>query len=324
MDWIRGEGGLRRLAGPCAVTVGGFDGLHLGHRAIIERLQRVAEARGLPTAVVLFEPLPTEFFARADNPPPRLYRLRERARIIERLGVDCLVCLRFSQALADCPARDFVERVLVGGLRARALVVGHDFRFGKDRGGDFTTLRESGACCGFETEQVAAVEHAGARVSCTRIRNALLVGDVALANRLLGRRFGVVGRVVAGRGLGAQLGFPTANVACGRRPPPLAGVYAAAVDGDSGETFDAVVNAGFRPTVEGTRRAAWRLEAHLLDFAGDLYGRRVTVRPLCKLRDEKKFASLAELRVNVALDVATARRWFDERAPAPRAAGAPV
>ena len=315
MDWIRGEGGLRCRAGPCAATVGGFDGLHIGHQAIIGHLRRVAEARGLPAAVVLFEPLPSEFFAGPGGAPPRLYRLRERARIIEDLGVDCLVCLRFSRALADCSAHDFIERVLVGGLRARALIVGHDFRFGKDRGGDFATLREGGARHGFEAEQVAAVEHAGAHVSCTRIRDALLAGDVALANRLLGRRFGVAGRVVAGRRIGgAKLGFPTANVACGRRPPPLAGVYAAAVDDDSGGTQNAVVNAGFRPTLEDARRADWRLEAHLLDFDGDLYGRRLTVRPLCKLRDEKKFASLAELRDNVARDVVAARRWFDERA----------
>lgn len=324
MDWIRGEGGLRRLAAPCAVTVGGFDGLHIGHQAIIGRLRRTARARRLPTAVVLFEPLPAEFFARAGETPSRLYRLRERARIIEGAGVDYLVCLRFSQAVADCPAHAFIERVVVGGLRARVVVVGHDFRFGKDRGGDFTTLCQSGARYGFETEQVAAVECAGARVSCTRIRDALLAGDVDLANRLLGRSFGVAGRVVAGRGLGAQLGFPTANVACGRRPPPLAGVYAAAVESASGETFDAVVNAGFRPTVEGARRRDWRLEAHLLDFDGDLYGRRLTVRPLRKLRDEKKFASLAELRANVARDAAAARRWFDQRAPAARAAGAPA
>ena len=314
MDWIRGEGGLRRLDVPCAATVGGFDGLHVGHQEIIGQLRRVAAARGLPSAVVLFEPLPAEFFAGAGEAPPRLYRLRARARIIEDLGVDCLVCLRFSQALADCPADDFIERVLVRGLRARALVVGHDFRFGKDRGGDFATLREGGARHGFDVRQVAAVEHAGARVSCTRIRDALLAGDVASANSLLGRRFGVAGRVVAGRRLGAKLGFPTANVACGRRPPPLAGVYAAAVDDDAGGARNAVVNAGFRPTLEDARRADWRLEAHLLDFDGDLYGRRLTVRPLCKLRDEKKFASLAELRDNVARDVATARRWFGERA----------
>ncbi len=323
MKCIHGEGGPGRPASPCVATIGGFDALHLGHQAVIRRLRRMAAAHGLPSTVVLFEPLPSEFFAGEAKAPPRLYRLRERARILAGLGVDQLVCLRFSSAIAGLPARTFIERFLVRGLSVRGLVVGHDFCFGRNRDGDFATLRQNRARYGFEVEQVAAVPEGGVRVSSTRIREALLAGDVGLANRLLGRRFGVAGRIVAGRGLGAELGFPTANIACGRRPPPLAGVFAVEVETDTGETRGGVANAGYRPTVEDAGQRRWRLEAHLFDFSGDLYGRRVEVRPLFRIRDEKKFASLTELKENIAHDILAARRYFNTGA-ARQAAGAHV
>lgn len=318
MECIHGERGLARAGGPCVATVGGFDALHPGHRAVIGRLRRMAAAHGLPSVAVLFEPLPSEFFAAP--PPPRLYRLRERAAQLASLGVERLVCLRFSRAIADMEAAVFIERFLVQGLAVRGLVVGHDFRFGKNREGDFAMLREAGARRGFEAEQVAAVSMDGVRISSTRIREALLAGDMDAANRLLGRRYGVAGRIVAGRGLGAQLGFPTANIACGPRPPPLAGVFAVEVEG-GGSVRRGVANAGFRPTLNDAGRR-WQLEAHLLDFSGDLYGRRLEVRPLFRLRDEKKFSSVEELKENIAGDILAARRWFDgggRRAAAARA-----
>jgi len=317
MECFHGERGLMRAGGPCVATVGGFDALHPGHRAVIGRLRRMAAAHGLPPVVVLFEPLPSEFFAAP--PPPRLYRLRERAALLAGLGVERLVCLRFSRAIAGIAADVFIERFLVRGLAVRGLVVGHDFRFGKNREGGFATLREAGARHGFETEQVAAVCGDGARISSTRIRETLLAGDIAAANRLLGRRYAVAGRIVAGRGLGAQLGFPTANIACGPRPPPLAGVFAVEVEGGGGARCG-VANAGFRPTLEDAGLRRWQLEAHLLDFSGDLYGRRLEVRPLFRIRDEKKFSSVEELKENIAGDIVAARRWFDNGGVRRRAA----
>ena len=309
MKCFHGEHGLAHARGPCVATVGGFDALHPGHQAVIGQLRRMAAARGLPSVVVLFEPLPPEFFAAP--PPPRLYRLRERAAHLAGLGVERLVCLRFSRAIADMEAAVFIERFLVRGLAVSGLVVGHDFRFGKNREGDFAMLREAGARHGFDAEQVAAVSGDGARISSTRIRETLLAGDIAAANRLLGRPYSVAGRIVAGRGLGAQLGFPTANIACGPRRPPLAGVFAVEVAG-GGDTRRGVANAGFRPTLNDAGLRRWQLEAHLLDFSGDLYGRRLEVRPLFRIRDEKKFSSVEELKENIANDIVAARRWFDD------------
>ena len=303
VEFIRGDCKLHSRHRGCVAAFGGFDGLHLGHRAVIERALALAGTHAQPSTVVLFEPLPREFLdARAA--PPRLYPLRERVAVIESLGVERIVCLRFNARVAAIEAEEFIERVLVARLGVRALVVGEGFRFGRGKEGDVALLDAAAARHGFTTECVTAVRaDSGRRVSSTWVREVLTRGDFTQAAHLLGRAYSVGGRVVRGHGRGAQLGFPTANLALGRRPPPLRGVFAVLVEGAGAGLLPGVANAGYRPTFGGGK---FCFEVHLPGFSANLYGRRLRVRFLEKMRNEQRFGGTDELKSRVREDVAAA------------------
>lgn len=305
--------GPKQLALPdrgCVATIGNFDGVHLGHRAVIERLAAAARRLELPVCVVLFEPQPREYFDIA-TAPPRLMRLREKLVRLAELPVDWVLLLRFQQSLAQLPAEAFIEQLLVERLRVRYLVVGDDFRFGSKRRGNFAMLEAFGQRHGFEVADTPSVVMDGIRVSSTRIREALAGGDLKLAERLLGRPFSISGRVIHGDKRGRNLGFPTANILMRRKNTPLLGVFAVTMAGIAPTPVAGVANVGIRPTIAGSRRVL--LETHLLEFAEDLYGRKVEVIFHQKLRDERRFADLHELRAQIAQDVAAARHYFADR-----------
>lgn len=311
MELIRGLHNLQRRNASgtaCVATVGNFDGAHCGHIAIIQQLKEHAQAMGLPACVMLFEPQPREFFT-PDTAPARLMTLREKAEVLAAHGVDWLLCVRFDRRFCSLTAAAFCEQILIEGLGVRYLVVGDDFRFGHDRCGDFHFLQQAGARLGFGVEETRTFTLDGERVSSTRIREALHAGDFALANHLLGRPFSFSGRVAHGDKLGRTLGVPTANLWPNRVKSPLHGVYAVWVVLDNGERHAAVANVGPRPTVGGKR---WRLETHLLDFQGDLYGRRIHTEFIAKIRDEKKFSGLDELTANIRNDIDTAKQIFKQ------------
>ncbi|MWV11772.1 bifunctional riboflavin kinase/FAD synthetase [Pseudomonas sp. R-28-1W-6] len=306
MQLVRGLHNLLPLSQGCVATIGNFDGVHRGHQAILARLRERAIELGVPSCVVIFEPQPREFFG-PDTAPARLTRLREKLELLAGQGVDRVLCLAFNRRLRELSAAEFVRQVLVDGLGVRHLEVGDDFRFGCDRSGDFAFLVQAGAQQGFSVEAALTVELDADRVSSTRVRQALQAGELELAERLLGRPFALTGRVLHGQKLARQLGTPTANVQLKRRQPPLRGVFlvSALVDG---QRYRGVANIGQRPTVAGDGRP--HLEVHLLDFAGDLYGRRLTVIFHHKLRDEQRFASLEALKAAIDADVAAARAYW--------------
>jgi len=317
MELIRGHYNLRLRHRGCVATIGNFDGLHIGHRAILERLIEISTEMKLPSMVITFEPHPQEFFNPARR-PPRLTSFREKIEVLARVPIDRVLCLHFNRALAEMSALDFIHKLLVDALGVRCLVVGGDFRFGHRRVGDVPLLRQEGERLGFEVIVMDAVEIDGRRISSTRIRDALQRGDLAEAERLLGRRYRLAGLVVAGDGRGRQIGFPTANVHLQRRAyargatphdAPLAGVFAVEVYGVQENALKGVANIGVRPTFGGQPRSV--LEVHLLDFDGDLYGRHILVEFHTRLRDERRFDSPEALRQQIAKDVAEARAWFE-------------
>ena len=286
------------------VCIGAFDGLHLGHRALVRRAVERARALGVEAVALGFEPLPREFFAPAD-PPPRLMLPRTKVEGLARLGVDVVGLLRFNRPFTAMTAEAFVQRVLVGRLRAREVWVGPQFRFGHRRGGDLETLRREGAAHGFTAHEIEPVLVDGERVSSTRIRAALTAGDFETAARLLGVPYAISGRVVHGRQLGRTLGFPTANLRFAGKVPALSGIYATWVHGVADRPWPAVSSFGTRPTVGGVEPL---LEAHLFDFDGDLYGRRISVEFVARLRDEEKYPDLPTLVAQMDRDADMARR----------------
>ena len=303
MQLVRGLHNLRPQHRGCVATIGNFDGVHRGHQAILARLRERALELGVPSCVVIFEPQPREFFA-PDTAPARLARLRDKLQLLAAEGVDRVLCLAFNQRLSKLSASEFVDTILVDGLGVQHLEVGDDFRFGCDRLGDFDFLLQAGQVHGFTVEAAQTVELDGIRVSSTQVRNALAAADFALAERLLGRPYRIAGRVLHGQKLARQLGTPTANIQLKRRRVPLSGVYLASIEID-GKAWPGVGNIGVRPTVAGDGRP--HLEIHLLDFAGDLYGRRLTVEFHHKLREEQRFASLEALKSAIDADIAAAR-----------------
>ncbi|MFT4197006.1 MAG: bifunctional riboflavin kinase/FAD synthetase [Pseudoxanthomonas sp.] len=297
------EGGVLAPTGS-VVCIGAFDGLHLGHRALVRRAVARARELGVPAVALCFEPLPREFF-RPDDPPPRLLLPRDKVQGLCELGCEWVGLLRFDRRMTRMDARAFVTGLLVERLRAREVWIGPDFRFGHGRGGDLTLLQALGGEHGFAAHAIAPVHCAdGERVSSTRIRMALKAGDFAHAERLLGRPYAIGGRVVRGRQLGRTLGFPTANL---RFPylPALSGIYATWVHGLTEAPWPSVSSFGTRPTVEGVEPL---LEAHLFDFDGDLYGRHLRVEFVARLRDEEKFDGLQALTAQMHRDAANARQ----------------
>ena len=290
------------------VCIGAFDGLHLGHRALVRHAVERARALDVDAVALSFEPLPREFFA-AGTPPPRLSLPRARIEGLRELGIDRVGLLRFDAKLAALAPEAFVETVLARRLSAREVWVGPDFRFGHRRAGDIGVLRAQGARYGFEAGEIAPLHLEGARVSSTRIRRALVDGDFGLAARLLGKPYAVSGRVVRGQRLGRTLGYPTANLRFGGKVPALRGIYATRVHGvDRNRPWPSVSSFGTRPTVGGVEPL---LEAHLFDFDGDLYGRRIEVEFVARLRDEEKFDDLPALVAQMDRDAAQARGLLD-------------
>jgi riboflavin kinase/FMN adenylyltransferase len=306
-----------RADSPIALTIGNFDGVHLGHRAMIARLAESARPRGLPVSVMTFEPQPQEFFA-PDQAPARLTTLREKLELLSACGVDRVYVCSFGYRFAQLSADEFVTRILHSGLAVRWLLVGDDFRFGARRAGDIAMLRAMASHAGFEVEAMASVTTVGVRVSSTAIRVCLERGDLDAAESLLGRRYAIAGKVVSGDRLGAKLGYPTANVQLKRLRAPLSGIFVIEVDGLANAPLPGVASLGVRPTVKDRGRPT--LEAHLFDFDRNLYGKRITVRFLKKLRDEQKFANLDALVAQMHLDAAAARDFL-LTAKAPRREG---
>ncbi|CAL1241774.1 bifunctional riboflavin kinase/FAD synthetase [Candidatus Methylocalor cossyra] len=304
---VHGSARLDPSGSGCVATIGNFDGVHLGHRAVLEHLAEMGGRLGLPTWVILFEPQPREYFDPA-GAPPRLTRLREKLARLAELPVDFVLLLRFNRKLAELPAAAFIREILIEKLAVKYLVVGDDFRFGRNREGDFHLLEAFGRRAGFAVAGTPSVLVEGERVSSTLIREALAAGRLERAAALLGRPYSVCGRVTHGEKRGRTLGFPTANVLMRRRNTPVQGVFAVTMAGLRDHPWPGVANVGLRPTVAGGR--AVLLETHLFDFSGDLYGRMVEVVFHRKLREERRFASLAELRAQIERDVAEARDHF--------------
>jgi riboflavin kinase/FMN adenylyltransferase len=300
--------GFNSLGTPHAVTIGNFDGLHLGHQAMLARLQDVARTRGLPSCVLSFEPHPREFFT-PEQAPARLSSLREKAECLQRTGIDRLHVFRFDRAFSALSPEAFIEQVLGHTLQARYVLVGDDFRYGAKRAGDFALLKQAGASLDFDAEFLPTVEVAGERSSSTAVRQALAAGELAHAARLLGRPYSISGRVVHGDKLGRDIGFPTANIQLKHNRPPLQGIFAVELCGLNGEPLPGVASLGKRPTVKGAD-AVPVLEVHLFDFSADIYGRRVRVDFLHKLRDEEKYPDLDSLVAQIRRDVDNARQFL--------------
>jgi riboflavin kinase/FMN adenylyltransferase len=304
MELVRGLHNLRARHRGSVVTIGNYDGVHRGHQHMLAVLQRRAEELGVPATVVTFEPTPREFFE-GPAAPSRLTRLREKLEALELYGVDRTVVLRFDDRMRGMGAGEFVDRLLVDGLGARHVVVGHDFHFARRREGTIETLRQAGAAHGFTVEEVGEFLVDGERVSSSLVREALNRGDLERASRLLGRPYRIAGRVRRGRKLGRSLGFPTANLALHRKVVPLWGIFAVRVCGAGLRDHPAVSSLGTRPTVNGTDPL---LEVHLFDFDGDLYGHYLDVDFVARLRDEQKFDSIEALVEQMHRDAAAARR----------------
>ena len=284
--------------------IGAFDGLHRGHQALVGHALARARALGVPAVALSFEPLPREYFARGER-PPRLLLPRAKFEGLRDLGMDVVGLLRFNAELSAMPAGEFVRRVLVERLRVREVWVGPQFRFGKGRQGDLGLLQELGAEFGFVAGEIAPVEVAGERVSSSRLREQLAAGDLDGAAQALGRRYAIDGKVVRGRQLGRRLGYPTANLRLMGKRTALTGIYATWVHGVGDTPRASVSSLGTRPTVYGTEPL---LEAHLFDFDGDLYGSRIRVEFVAKLRDEEKFDDLPALVRQMDVDAEQARR----------------
>ena len=292
---------------PVALTIGNFDGVHRGHQAMLARLCEAAEDLRLPAAVMTFDPHPREFFA-PRTAPPRLSTTRSKIELFGAFGVARVYLARFDARLAELSADAFVDDVLVWRLGVRWVLVGDDFRFGKGRAGNLSTLRAHART--FSVEALATIEAGGERASSTAVREALAAGDMARATGLLGRPYAIAGRIGHGRKLGRTLGFPTANIPL-RNQPPLSGIFAVKVLGLPGGECTGVASLGVRPTVEAGGKPL--LEVFVFDFDAPIYGRRVTVQFLHKLRDEARYPDLDALAQQIRVDVAQARDYFDQR-----------
>jgi len=290
-----------------ALTIGNFDGVHRGHQAMISRLVEAAEDLALPPTVLTFDPHPREFFA-PGSAPPRLSTLRDKLEMFSALGVARVHIARFDAGLAGLTASEFIDRVLVRSLGARWILVGEDFRFGRGRTGDLALLRASGRS--FSVETMPTVTLGAQRISSTAIREALAKGDLKRAAEMLGRPYAISGHVAHGEKLGRSLGFPTANVRL-QHKPPLSGIFAVRVRGLSDEPRIGAASLGVRPTVKAGARPL--LEVFIFDFEQAIYGRRIRVQFLHKLRDEERFADLDTLAQQIRADVASVREYFSTR-----------
>ena len=290
------------------MTIGSFDGVHIGHQAILQQVIDKAKSLDSLAVAMTFEPQPQEYFA-AETAPPRLMRLREKIEALLDFGMDLVVCLRFNDQLSSLTATEFVQDILVHGVNTRHLIVGDDFRFGCDRKGDFDTLVTMGQDLGFSVQNTQTVEVESQRVSSTLVRQLLHKSDFDQVSKLLGRPFSINGKVTFGQQLGRELGFPTANVNLNRFRAPLTGVYAVWVDIEGIEgRFKGAANVGVRPTIGDIEKPI--LEVHLLDFDRQIYGQRISVEFVNKIRDEQQFTSLEHLSDSISDDVIMIKQWF--------------
>jgi len=299
---------IESLGDGCVATIGAFDGLHVGHRQILDRVQSVAKEQGLNSLVFSFEPTPKEYFSR-QTPPARLMKFREKFQALDELGFDWFYCPRFGPTLANMEPDAFIDELLMGQLNVRHLIVGDDFQFARKRAGTIDDLHRKGAECGYSVEQVGSVIHAGQRVSSSVVRQALAAGDLDKARQLLGGWYKMSGVVVRGQLLGRELGMPTANVKLNRKLSPVQGIFAVRVGGivlngtDAG-WLNGVASVGTRPTVNGIEPL---IEVHIFDFDQDIYGAHIQVEFIAKLRDEVRFPDLESLRQQMFVDAEQAR-----------------
>ncbi len=304
MELIRGLNGLSDRHRGSVVTIGTFDGLHLGHQALLHRLKAHGTRLSRPAMVLTFEPMPREFLLGESQAPARLTSCRERWRVLERLGCDSLWLLRFGPPLRNLSGEAFAG-LMAKELRTPLVVVGHDFRFGRDGEATAAMLTDAGKRLGFDVDVVPPVTVDGERVSSSGVRDALARADFEQVRRWLGRPYSMTGRVIQGNRLGRNLGFPTANLQIERRRSPVQGIFAVRVHGAAPTPLPGVASLGTRPTVGGGRTL---LEAHVFDFSGDLYGREIEVEFVAKLRDEERFPSLEALVAQMRVDAAQARK----------------
>ncbi len=301
--------GLHRATRPAAITIGNFDGVHLGHRALLKQLHHMAAQRGLETAVMVFEPHPLEFFT-PQQAPTRLTSLREKLELFADMQIDRVYICRFNRQFAAISPQQFVQ-TLHQQLQARFVLIGDDFRFGSHRGGDFALLQQMGAQLGFEAMALDSVLQQGVRISSTAIRQALAAGQLDTAQSYLGREYSISGRVCPGDRLGRELGYPTANIPLRHNRPPLSGIYVVRTEVAGVGLMDGVASIGVRPTVKHNARPL--LEVHLFDFDQDIYARHLRVAFLHKLRDEQKFDGLQALVQQIEQDACQARAWFERQ-----------
>lgn len=299
---IRGLLNIRSRHQGCVITIGNFDGIHLGHQALLKKVKATAEELQIPSCVVTFEPHPMEFFLK-EKVAPRLMRLREKFTAIAEFGIDQVVVLHFNAHLANLSAENFIKLVLIDKLQAKQIIVGEDFHFGKKRTGDIELLKQAG----FTAEGMLGVSLDRERISSSRVREALALGDHALVERLLGRPYTMMGRIVHGDKRGRIIGFPTANIYLHRTATPVQGVYTVRMHGITDKPLLGVANVGIRPTIGGTRSL---LEVHLFDFNQDIYGRYVRVEFCKKLRNEERYANLDLLKQQILKDAEKAREYF--------------
>jgi riboflavin kinase/FMN adenylyltransferase len=304
MEFIRGLHNLQRQKKECVATIGNFDGVHLGHHAVLDQVKEHANKTGLISTVVIFEPQPIEYFA-PDKAPSRLTRLREKLQQFAEHDIDRIVCLRFDEKMSNLSAEEFVDEILLEALAVKKLIIGDDFRFAKNREGDYQYLLNAADKNDFEVDMTHSFTSESERVSSTLIREALANGDMIKATRLLGRPYRISGRVAHGDKRGRELGFATANIELHRYLSPVVGIFSGRVYGINNEPLDAVVYVGSRPVYDGKRVI---LEVHLLDFDDDLYGHHLQVELLEKLRGDIHFSSEQELVDQIHIDIENARQ----------------
>lgn len=313
MELIQGIHNFRAPASGVVATIGNFDGVHCGHRALVAQLLKHARQRALPALVMIFEPQPLEFFAES-SAPVRIMSIQDKVAALAELGVDYVLLLPFDHAFSQQSPEQFIVDLLVKGAQVKHLVIGDDFRFGKNRAGDFQLLLDAGSRYGFSVENTASIVLQQQRVSSTWIRQLLAQGDFERAAELLGAPFSLSGQVIHGRALGRTIGVPTANISLNRLKAPVQGVFAVRWVDDQNRRLQGVANVGHRPTVNGEGEL---LEVHLFDCDADLYGVQARVIFLKKIRDEQRFSDVEQLKAQIKCDIAQTRSFFAERISAP-------
>jgi len=306
MQLVRGLHNLSEEHRGCALTIGNFDGVHLGHLKILKSLKKAALEQNLPSCIMSFEPLPMEYFDH-QSAPARLHRIREKWCALQEANIDYFLCAKFNHKLAELSADDFIKNILLEKLNVKYLLVGDDFRFGNKRCGDFETLKQAGQKYGFKVHNTTSYCFENERISSTRIRQALLQNNLQHAEDMLGRPYQICGRIAHGDKRGRTIGFPTANIKLHRHATAVHGVYAVHMTGENNLSANGVANIGKRPTVDGQHL---QLEVHLFDFDKEIYGQNVCVEFKQKIRDEKRFDSFDDLKQQIIKDSKQAKQYF--------------